>query len=358
MKVIKVLTVVAGITLLTASNCFAVNLAKTDTKDNELYRTYIVKNEEELNFTNGIEKNIEAFGNKYNYDSYSVSENISEDKIDIETSQTYKLNTNNRDEIISQIDNEIPYNQDGYEGKYELDIQSLSIKTNYNGFKEVLIEKTIDYTNLEKNDLDFIPKVIEENGKELNLLNVNWIVEKNKKIGEYEVPDTYTANCYYAQKQRVDYPNTYTITANYVGTASKKESNSKTYILKYIKDVPPTPEVEKTIEEKDNINVLPVAGGTTGIFCIMLFFLTKNVTVYNYKDGKYKKIGKTRINRNNEISLNRFALFESSNKYKIEFLKNITNKLTGKMITISKGNAKVKMLVNTNDDKFRVEVRV
>ena len=354
MKVIKVLSVVAGITLLTASHCFAVNLAKTDTKDNELYKTYIVKNEEELNFTNGIEKNIEAFGNKYNYDSYSVSENISEDKIDIETSQTYKLNTNNIDEIVSQIENEIPYNQDGYEGKYKLDIQSISIKTNYNGFREVLIEKTVDYTNLEKNDLDFIPKVIEENGKELNLLNVNWIVEKNKKIGEYEVPDTYTASCYYAQKQRIDYPNTYTISANYVGTATKKSSDSKTYILKYIKDVPPTP-VE---EEKEKINVLPIAGGTTGIFCIILFFLTKNVTVYNYKDGEYKKIGKTRINRNNEISLNRFALFEFSNKYKIELSKSLTNKLTGKLITISKGKAKVKMLVNTNDDKFIVETRV
>ncbi len=35
---------------------------------------------------------------------------------------------------------------------------TLKIKTNYNGFREDLIEETINYTNLEKNDLDFIPK--------------------------------------------------------------------------------------------------------------------------------------------------------------------------------------------------------
>jgi len=73
---------------------------------------------------------------------------------------------------------------------------------------------------------------------ELKLLNIDWKVESTKKIGEKEVPDKYTAICYYAEKQRINYPNTYTVTGYYSGTANKEYSDSKTYIVKYFKVVP------------------------------------------------------------------------------------------------------------------------
>ena len=36
----------------------------------------------------------------------------------------------------------------------------------------------------------------------------------------------------------------------------------------------------------------------------------------------------------------------------------ILNKMQGKMITIAKGNTKIKMLVNTDDEKYRIETRI
>ena len=59
-----------------------------------------------------------------------------------------------------------------------------------------------------------------------------------KMIGEYEVANTYTAKCYYATKQRVDYPNTYTVIAEYFGTATKTEEHPITYVVKYEKEEP------------------------------------------------------------------------------------------------------------------------
>lgn len=55
----------------------------------------------------------------------------------------------------------------------------------------------------------------------MDLLDVEWQVESTKMIGEYEVANTYTAKCYYTTKQRVDYPNTYTVTAEYLGNPKK-----------------------------------------------------------------------------------------------------------------------------------------
>ena len=173
-------------------------------------------------------------------------------------------------------------------------------------------------------------------------------------IGNYEVANTYTAKCYYAGKQKINYPNTYTITANYSGTATKTTENPITYNVKYKKVELPIQE----IKEKKQNNIIPITTGTTGIILIICFFLTRNITIYNLKDGEYRKLGKTRLKANNTVSLNRFTILESTNKYKLEFSKGLTNKLKGKMITIKKNNAKIKMLVNSDNEKYNIEFRL
>ena len=74
-----------------------------------------------------------------------------------------------------------------------------------------------------------IDKQTVKDGLTLDLLNIEWEIETTKMIVEYEVADLYTAKCYYAGKQRVDYPNTYSITAEYTGTATKELFNPYKY---------------------------------------------------------------------------------------------------------------------------------
>lgn len=358
MKILKrILAVCSFCTLLTATNCFAVTLNKTDVTDNKLncYRTYLVQSEEQNAFIENIEKNIEVFGDKYTFDSYEVTGGTTLDTIEINTTKRITSKTKNLDSIINQLGETISYNQDGYVGEYVLNTENIQIKTNYNGYREDLIEETINYNGLSRNDLDFLPKQTVKDGITLDLLNIEWEVETTKMIGEYEVADVYTAKCYYAGKQRIDYPNTYSITAEYTGTASKEIESPYTYKIKYNKVPDSIPEIVK--EEKEN-NIIPVVGETTGCILVVLFFFTRNVTVYNYKDGQYKKIGKTRMKPNNTIYLTRFSLFETTNKYKLEFSKGLTNKMQGKMITIAKGDTKIKVLVSTDNENYRIETRI
>lgn len=358
MRLIKrILAVCSFCTLLTVSNCFAVTLDNTNVTEDKLncYRTYYVQENEQSDFIADLEKEIEVFGDKYTFDSYTSEGGATIDTIDINTTKKITSKTNNLESIINQLGTTISYEQNGYVGEYILNTQNIQIKTNYNGYREDLIEETINYTSLERNDLDFIPKQTVKDGLTLDLLNVEWEVETTKMIGEYEVPNLYTAKCYYAGKQRIDYPNTYSITAEYMGTASKEIEAPYTYKIKYNKVPDPIPEVVE--DEKEN-NIIPVVVGTTGCIVVVLFFFTRNVTVYNYKDGKYKKVGKTRMKPNNTLYLTKFSLFETTNKYKLEFSKGLTNKMQGKMITITKGNAKIKMLVNTDDEKYKIETRI
>lgn len=355
----KVLAVCSFCTLLTTTNCLAVTQENTDITDDKLncYKTYLVQEDEKDTFIETLDKDIEVFGEKYTFDSYTFEGGTTTDTIDISTTKKITSDTNNLNSIINQLGRTIHYEKDGYIGEYQLNTEKIQIKTNYNGFREDLIEETINYTGLERNDLDFIPKQTEKDGLTLELLNVEWKVETTKMIGEYEVADLYTAKCYYAGKQRVNYPNTYSVTAEYTGTATKEILTPYTYTVKYNKVEEEIPTVSPEVVEKKENNIIPIASGSTVIILVILFFLSKNVTVYNYRDGKYIKVGKTILN-NNTINLTKYSMSEVTNKYKLEFSKRLTNKLQGKMITISKGKNKIKTLVNTDSEKYSIEIRL
>jgi hypothetical protein len=360
MKLIKrILAVCSFCTLLMAAKCLAVTQENTNVTDDKLncYKTYLVQEDEKDTFIENLDKEIEVFGGKYTFDSYTFEGGTTTDTIDISTTKKITSETNNLNSIINQLGKTIHYEKDGYIGEYKLNTEDIQIKTNYNGFREDLIEETINYTGLERNDLDFIPKQIEKDGLTLDLLNVEWEVETTKMIDEYEVADLYTAKCYYAGKQRVNYPNTYSVTAEYTGTATKEISTPYTYTVKYNKVEEEIPTVTPEVVEKKENNIIPIASGTSVIILVILFFISKNVTVYNYRDGKYVKVGKTILN-NNTINLTKYSMSEVTNKYKLEFSKRLTNKLQGKMITIIKGKNKIKTLVNTDSEKYSIEVRL
>ena len=174
MKILKrILAVCSFCTLLTATNCFAVTLNKTDVTDNKLncYRTYLVQSGEQNSFIENIDKEIEVFGDKYTYDSYEVTGGSTLDTIEINTTKKITSKTKNLDSIINQLETTISYDENGYVGEYILNTDNIQIKTNYNGFRENLIEETINYNRLSRNDLDFLPKQTIKDGITLDLLN-------------------------------------------------------------------------------------------------------------------------------------------------------------------------------------------
>lgn len=158
-----------------------------------------------------------------------VDIDVKDIRITLETTMT----TKDKFAILEKVDKYLEYSEDGYIGGYVLDVDSIQIEENYNGNFEYIEDKILEYSNLEKNDLDFIQKTIDEDEIIFELLNIEWEVETKKIIGESEVPNTYTALCTYGVVKEMDFPYTYTVELPYIGTAQKETGIRSNYEVIY-----------------------------------------------------------------------------------------------------------------------------
>lgn len=354
----KAIVILCNVVLLNVANqCMAVEKIDNEyVKDNEKYieKVYYVEQSKEQEFMDKLNKEIIINGTTFTYIKDNIEQQYTVDTKPIETSKKITLNTNNRATIIDNLGTQIEYNKDGYIGIYKLNEDSINIITQNNGYYDTLIEKTEEYENLEKNDLDYIPKQISHNGKTLDLLNTKWEETETKLIGNIEIPSKYKAICYYATKERIYRPNTYTITAEYNGEARKEITKPSKITITYKEKIMEQP----IIEEKDNI-LIPVLGGTSVIIIFLggMFLFMNNVKIYNYQKGKWIYIGKALL-INKKINLNRFINKEVTNKYRIELTKILTKKYDNKTIQIYKGTNKISKVIHINNEITDFEIRI
>ena len=305
----KILVVLCNLILLNVANqCFAsTNENVVYSKDgiNYIDKVYSVEQAEEKDFIKNIEQEITIDNIKYIYADTKIENQDTIESREINTTKTCVINTNNREKIIETLGESIEYNEDGFIGTYILDENTINIKTHNNGYYDRLIDKTVEYTELPKNDLDYVPKQITYEGKTLDLLSTKWDETATKKIGDATVGAEYKAICYYATKERIYRPNTYTITAKYTGVAEKNVLKPLKITISY-KEVKKTEEPQE-LKEKDN-DVIPVLGGTSGIIIFLgaLFLFMKNVKIYNYQNGKWVYVGKALVLKG-KIKLDRFS---------------------------------------------------
>lgn len=356
----KILVIVCNVVLLNIANqCFASTNDNTRlySKNGENYidKIYSVEQNEENQFIENIENEIQIDGNKYIYTNKNIENTDTIDKKDIETTKKITLKTNNRQKIIDELGKTMEYNENGYIGTYTLDIDTIKIEPHNNGYYDKLIDTTIEYKDLEKNDLDYIPKQVTYKGKKLDLLKTKWEETENKPIGNATIGTKYKAICYYATKERVYNPTTYTITADYKGIAEKKVEKPLKITLSYIQQ---KNDETKIVEEK-NINPIPILGGTSSLIVFLggLMLFMKNVKIYNYQNGKWRYIGKTLLLKG-KIRLDRFTNKEVTNKYRIELTKSQSRKYNNKTITISKGKNSCKQIIHSNNESVDFEVRL
>ena len=191
----KVLAVCSFCTLLTTVKCLAVSDIDMNFNEDKsiYYKNYEITEEEKTDIENILEKQIEIDGNVYELSDYIFYGGDIEHTIDINTTKTIISKTNNKESIIEQLGNSLEYEEKGFKGEYILDQNSIKIKTNYNGYKEELIEENIEYKNLEKNDLSYIPKEVEKDGKKcFKLTNIS---ETTVPSGIERIENGTFANC-------------------------------------------------------------------------------------------------------------------------------------------------------------------
>lgn len=345
----KIGTIFSVICILGTATCFATTLDSEISiikEDNDyIYQTHSVSEDEETVFLKSLQNEIKKDDKKYVLSNTEKTGGSEIKTINIETKKKITTNTNDKEKVIKKLGESIEYNQDEYVGSYQLDKDNIAFESHYNGYKDYLVEGTKEYPDLAKNDLDFIPKQIKKEGLTLDLLRTDWKVQTTKTIGKQEVPDKYIGVCYYAGKRRIDNPVTYTVTANYYGTADKKEEKPLIYTLEY-----------KEVKKEKDTNYIPIIAGTSGITLIVIacFFIRKNAKVYNFKNGKWILVGKTFVNKP-FIKLDRFTHKQVTNKYRIEFSKNAVNKITGKLVTVKKGKNSLSRMINVVNEEYIFE---
>jgi len=327
--------------LLTTANCFATTNEEIFVKDNIEYikRTYIVSQEQENDFLLNLEKEFKIDKKTYQLESSTKTGGDIIETIDINTTKTIKSDSNKTSKIIEKLQEKIKYDKNDFIGTYKLDINSINIKTQYNGYKEYLIEDTKTYSNLDTNDLNNIPKQIMKDGMILDLITTNWEVTETRQLQDNSIPSKYKATCYYATKKRVDNPLTYIVTAEYNGTADKVIENDFTYEIIY-----------KHIST--DINYIPtivVLSSTTLIVVILFIRRKKNVIIYNFQNKVWKEIGKQRISKP-IVKLDRYNYKVKSNRYKIELDEEFINKHNGKMIKIKRQKRTIDKFLNKSNN--------
>lgn len=327
--------------LLTTANCFATTNEEIFVKDDIEYikRTYIVSQEQEDDFLLDLEKEFKIDKKTYQLESFTKTGGDIIETIDINTTKTIKSESNKLDKILEQLPEEIRYEKNDFIGKYKLDINSINIKTQYNGYKEYLVEDTKIYTNLDTNDLNNIPKQVMKNGMALDLITTNWEVTETRKIQDNSIPSKYKATCYYATKKKVDNPLTYIVTAEYNGTADKTIENDFTYEITY----------KHIATDKNYIPTIILLSGTTLIVVVLFITRKKNVTIYNFQNKEWKEIGKQRISKP-FIKLDRYNYKVKSNRYKIIIDEKFIDKNNGQMLKIKRQKRTIDKLINKSNN--------
>lgn len=355
----KVGIITLSLLTLVPMTCFASVLTNVENynEDGKEYikKTYSVSSEDEEKFLSEIDTKFKVNNIEYEITGKAKTGGDYKETIDISTTKNLETNSNRLEDILKLLPSEIDYNENGYIGKYQLDITSIQVENHFNGYKDVLVEETKIYDNLDKNDLDNIPKQIIKNGKTLDLITTNWQVVENIDVGESQVPSKYNAICKYVTTQTIQNPLTYSITAKYEGTAEKIIKDNYIYEVTYKPIIVEDEPQEENTEQKDYTAVSAI--GTTAIILILLFSKKKNVTIYNYQEKNWKELGKI-VLKGQTIKLDKYHYKAKTNRYRIVLDNKIVDKLDGKIIKIQKQGKCSKQLINkkNNITPYRIDI--
>lgn len=276
------------------------------------------------------------------YTTSSVERNELSDNIKTESKQKVGvLNTNNEEKIRSHFGNTYLVEDEEYKG--ELPITDIQIRTIDQGSYEEIDEKKINFNNYSQNDLIKIAKEITLNNKTYYLINVDWKAEKVQVIDNQEVPITYQGTMIYQTVLTKKNPSKYEITVTYSGEVSKKDTVYEYSILYQPVEIP------EVIEEKEEINVVPIiiSGLGIGIVALLVFLGLGNIKVYNKTDKGNKLIGKFRINKDKKIiDITKYQYKTSSNIYCLKLNNSLYRQMKGKPIYLQVGQIKKLVYIN------------
>ena len=156
---------------------------------------------------------------------YTLMDIVQQDYSESDTkeySETITINSKTKDmasimpELAATRDVET---EDGYAGTLTLDTASIKVEAAGYTSSSRTVTASRTYPNLSDADTSYIPKSVTENGRTLQLADIQW----------QESGSGYTANATYSGSATSQYATGYTVTANYVGQVAKTISGEIIY---------------------------------------------------------------------------------------------------------------------------------
>ena len=142
--------------------------------------------------------------------------------------------------------------EDGLEGTLTLRLDSVRVEPAGYGSTTKEISAVRTYTNLSGQDMQYIPKSIEENGKTLTLQTVNWQEENSTDVDGYALSEHFSATATYTGTATSSYVKSYTVSADYAGTVSRVTLERIRYVAVF-EGTPiqaENPVLERTVEDE------------------------------------------------------------------------------------------------------------
>lgn len=218
-------TKIVGLSILLialfSTNCLA---STEELKEYQINKTISVEYAEQ--FKENIEKEITIDNVKYELQNITEQENkaiVSEKKEHTKQKIVY---TNNKYDVLNMFESKIKVTEDGMSGILELQNNSLDIRVNDSYVEQYKVSVSKMYENVPSNELNDVPKTIEENGTTYYLINPIWTVSQVRKIEGQDVPISYKGEMQYEAIKERTIIKSYIASVNYKGTLAKEESES------------------------------------------------------------------------------------------------------------------------------------
>lgn len=255
-----------SILLLTlfSTNCFA---TADNLKVHEINKTVSIEDAEQ--YRENIKNEITIDNVKYELQDITEQENkgiVSEEKEHTKQKVVY---TNNKYDVLNMFESKIEMTEDEMSGTLELQNNSLDLKVNDSYIEQYKVSLTKNYENVPSNELNDVPKTIEEKGTTYYLINPIWTVSQVEKVEGQDVTVAYNGEMQYEGIKERTIVKSYLATVSYKGTIEKEEVDSISFVITY-KEVP------QEITGKESPNYIPVlATAGTGIIVVSGILLWK-----------------------------------------------------------------------------------
>jgi hypothetical protein len=148
---------------------------------------------------------------------------IGEESKTVTVTETAESKKNDTNTVLGLFPQYRDYtDEDGFAGTLLLNTATIKSEVSGYGSSGTPYSVTRNYPNLSDTDTQYIPKTLDDNGKTLQMQDVQWQTDNTYNADDYEICDRYTAVVTYGGTKTSSYVKGYNIAADYTGEVTRK----------------------------------------------------------------------------------------------------------------------------------------